>query len=331
MFLLLTVQLFDKTVGSYKGFIPYLLFIAIPLIEDYSSTGWLFADAAPYLPFTYLNSSPYIGYIGFFTTTGRAIQSATSTELGLAVLITCSLGACATAALFLAIKAKMDKSHLKAAIGHRAIALSHARIGYGKHTILDNVSFKLNLGDVAVLEAPNGSGKTTLLKALAGDARVIQSGIISVHHFQRTDSRQLLLSAFFAPSDDAILHGHLTPRQHLDMAKKLWRSKADVQNIIDRFHINSFSDKPTRKLSQGMCQQLTCAIACCTNASVTLLDEPTSHLDEHNLNLMVEQFVRMKEDGRCLILSLHQKGPIEKVADYYITIQNHTAILHAAK
>ena len=58
------------------------------------------------------------------------------------------------------------------------INVKNITVTYGKHKVIDNLSFSLEEGDFLCIVGPNGSGKSTLLKAILGEAKIHSGNII---------------------------------------------------------------------------------------------------------------------------------------------------------
>jgi len=159
--------------------------------------------------------------------------------------------------------------------------------------VLNNVSFKLTRGEVAVVVGPNASGKTTLLKCVAGllepDSGTIIIGgevvfekppgvakpVVNKQPYER--------SVGYSPPEP-LLFPHLTVRENLELPlrKRGW-SRSDiakrVEEVLEATGLRAYADMRPHKLSSGLLQKASIARALVYEPSIILLDEPFSSID----------------------------------------------------
>lgn len=186
-------------------------------------------------------------------------------------------------------------------------------------TAVDGISFKARPGEVFGLLGPNGAGKTTTMRMLAtlikpdkgdahyGDISVVRSpeDVRSKLAFLTTDlqldkrSTANIMFDFFAD-----LH-------RLDKQEAAKRKT----ELFDSFNIGGYADQKIAKLSQGQRQKVSIAISVLHDPEYIIFDEPTNGLDIIAARDVRDFILRMKEAGKCVIISTHLFDLVEKICD----------------
>lgn len=177
------------------------------------------------------------------------------------------------------------------------------------------------------LVAPNGYGKTTLLKAMADIKAARVSGSITVDSLPANQVARRRARVFYAPGEGTLLYPGMTVGEHLDMAKKLWRSARSVEDVSRLCRVDGFLNKRVRACSQGMRQQLTLAIAYMTGARYLLLDEPMNALDPTNVQLNSDIMRSLARRGTGIIMSSHILDNVDQLSDKILFVKDAGLVL----
>jgi ABC-type Fe3+/spermidine/putrescine transport system ATPase subunit len=203
-----------------------------------------------------------------------------------------------------------------------ALTLTDVTKRFGAHLALDNVSFGIAAGKVAVIVGPSGCGKTTLLRVIAGlelpdTGDVVLSGnTVSTAGRLVVPPHQRRLGFVF---QDLALWPHLTVGENLDFvlgsahvsATERARRTRDALALV---RIEQYSARYPHQLSGGEQQRVALARAIVGEPRVLLLDEPLSSLDpglrvelraelarlQHTLNLTMVYVTHDREDASAL-------------------------------
>ncbi len=164
---------------------------------------------------------------------------------------------------------------------------------YNKFKAVNNVSFDVNEGEIAVLLGPNGAGKSTSIKAIAGLLKF--QGEISICG---KDNKSLGAKSKFAYVPEVpALYDLLTVYEHVEYmanAYKIEDYKDKAEHMLKRFDLWDKKDKLGSELSKGMQQKVSICAALITNPKVILFDEPMIGLDPKAIKELKKSFFRIK-------------------------------------
>jgi len=182
--------------------------------------------------------------------------------------------------------------------------------------VLNNVSFKLTRGEVAVVVGPNASGKTTLLKCIAGLLEP-DSGTIIINGeviFEKppgaakpvVNKQPYERSVGYSPPEP-LLFPHLTVRENLELPlKKRGWSRSDiakrVAEVLEVTGLKDYADSKPHKLSTGLLQKASIARALVYEPAVLLLDEPFSAIDPASRPVLRSELRELFEKFKTTVL-----------------------------
>ncbi|MBS4218870.1 ATP-binding cassette domain-containing protein [Bacillus sp. FJAT-49711] len=161
--------------------------------------------------------------------------------------------------------------------------------GYPGFTVLNDVSFSVESGELFGILGPNGSGKTTLLKMISGLLSPDQGEIfINAKPLQNYSAKELAKITAVLPQVSSEVFAY-TVRETVSLGRyahqRGWLSRNDEvdEKIIDEAMaltgVGVFQDKLLHELSGGERQRVFLAQALAQQPKILLLDEPTNHLD----------------------------------------------------
>lgn len=194
----------------------------------------------------------------------------------------------------------------------------------GRHSILQNISFEMQQGEILGLLGPNGSGKTTLLKCIVGLLKPTK-GTISIKgvdvqkHFERA------IRHIGAIVENPELYDYLSGYDNL---VHFWRMSPDVpeerlDEVIELLDMEEYIENKVFTYSLGMRQRLGLAQAILHRPSILLLDEPTNGLDPAGIKDLREHLRNLaQQDGVSIIISSHILAEIEQICDHVVMIDD---------
>ena len=190
---------------------------------------------------------------------------------------------------------------------------------YGNFIAVDNLSLKINSGEVFGILGPNGSGKTTTLGMLLG---VINETSGSYAWFGQPDfenCRKQIGSILEHP----IFYPELSAYRNLEIAsmiKGCGKERIDV--VLERVGLLERKTCNFNTFSLGMKQRLALASALLSNPDILVLDEPTNGLDPEGINYMRELILSIAAEGKTIIISSHLLDEIQKMCSHVAILKN---------
>ncbi|MCL2199405.1 MAG: ATP-binding cassette domain-containing protein [Defluviitaleaceae bacterium] len=186
-------------------------------------------------------------------------------------------------------------------------------------TAVDNVSFKSYEGEVFGLLGPNGAGKTTIMRMIATLINPISGDAIVDGFSIKKDPREVRRRIGFL-TNELKLDDFFTPNYLFEYFADLHGlSKSTMavrkEELFATFGINDFAEVKVANLSQGMRQKASLAISIVHNPNIIIFDEPTNGLDVITSKVVVDFLVRLKKEGKNIILSTHIFGLLENLCD----------------
>ena len=188
------------------------------------------------------------------------------------------------------------------------IEVQHITKRYGRVTAVDDVSFKVERGEILGFLGPNGAGKTTTMRILTGympptDGRAVVAG-----YDVFTDATEAKRRTGYLPETPP-LYPDMTVREYLDFVAKIKGvagadRKSRVSSVMERTHVSDMADRHCAKLSKGYRQRVGLAQALIHNPDVLILDEPTAGLDPKQI-IETRDLIRGLAGDHTIVLSTH--------------------------
>ena len=179
---------------------------------------------------------------------------------------------------------------------------------YKKKTVVDNLSFQVNSGEVFALLGSNGAGKTTTIKMILGLVKKDSGTVTMQEHIQIGYSPDTPYFPYF-----------LTGRETLEYYATIGHTEKSGRDkeITSLLKLVGLQDDKTkvRSYSKGMLQRLSVAQALLGDPDFLFLDEPTAGLDALGRIEMIRLIGKLKESGKTIILNSHILSDIEQVCN----------------
>ncbi|QIZ10012.1 ABC transporter ATP-binding protein [Priestia megaterium] len=191
-------------------------------------------------------------------------------------------------------------------------------------TIIDNISFQVNKGEVFGFLGPNGAGKTTTIRMIVG-LMGITSGDISVGGSSIKSDFEDAVRHIGAIVENPEMYKFLTGYQNLvhyaRMAKGI--SKEKIAETVELVGLTDRINDKVKTYSLGMRQRLGLAQCLLHDPQVLILDEPTNGLDPAGIR-EIRDYVRLlaREKNLAVIVSSHLLSEMEMMCDRIGIIQN---------
>lgn len=195
------------------------------------------------------------------------------------------------------------------------IKVKDLSFSYGKHKVIDDISFSINKGQITTIMGANGCGKSTLFSLLTKNLKEDKGVIkledkdinkISLQHFAQKVSivHQYNTCADDITVEQLVSYGRIPHKKimggYTEQDYKLIEWAMAVTNLTE------YKDKEVGKLSGGQRQRVWIAMALAQNTKVLFLDEPTTYLDiKYQLEILNLVKLLNEEYGITIIMILH--------------------------
>lgn len=210
----------------------------------------------------------------------------------------------------------------------QATGLSKA---YGKHVVLQDVSFSLREGEILGVAGENGAGKSTLLSMLATIAKPTRGSILFEGKDIRTGKRRYRSLLGYVPQEVALFE-ELSGRDNLMFFGKSYHlSRAELTGRIKEIcAVTEFPEadlkRPVSQYSGGMKRKINIGAALLHRPKLLLLDEPVANLDEKTEEQVLTTLKRLAEQGTAIVYVGHQLSKMEQFCDSIGFIRNGTMV-----
>jgi len=192
---------------------------------------------------------------------------------------------------------------------------------YGRLEALVDLDLTIREGECVALIGANGSGKSTAVRMMAGLLEPTAGAVHVCGWDPHTEPEaELARGAIAVVPDNPLLYEDLTVRRHLELVA-LAHGVADdglderIDALLERLGLSARSDFLPAELSRGMRQKAQLACALIRPARLLVLDEPVVGLDPPSQRLLHEILVEAKRAGTAVLMTTHQLGFADGLAD----------------
>ncbi|PDY46252.1 ABC transporter ATP-binding protein [Bacillus pseudomycoides] len=196
----------------------------------------------------------------------------------------------------------------------------------GKKTLVENISFDVNQGEVFGFLGPNGAGKTTTIRMLVGLIKATE-GTISIGGYNIKENFREAMRQIGSIVENPELYTYLTGWENLKQFARMLGGISDerILEIAKMVHLNERIHDKVKTYSLGMKQRLGIAQALLGNPKLLILDEPTNGLDPAGIREMREFIHKLvKEENMSVFISSHLLSEVQMICD-------RVAIIHKGK
>lgn len=194
---------------------------------------------------------------------------------------------------------------------------------YGRHTVVDDLSFSCQPGEVLGFLGPNGAGKSTTMKMLTGFVTPSAGTAEVCGHDIATDGLAARQKIGYLP-EGAPCYAEMTPGTFLDFIADIRGlegnlRKTRLDEVTERLHLGPVLDQSIDTLSKGFKRRVGLAQAILHDPQVLILDEPTDGLDP-NQKHEVREIIRSMSAEKLIVISTHILEEVEAVCSRAIII-----------
>lgn len=202
---------------------------------------------------------------------------------------------------------------------------------FSQHLALNKVSIRVPEGAVFGLLGPNGAGKTTLIRIIT--------------RITAPDSGEVLLNGSPLIREDIYKIGYLPEERglykkmkvgeqamYLARLKGMSRDQAhqEIVKWFNKFEIMGWYNRKVEELSKGMQQKVQFISTIIHNPDLLIFDEPFSGFDPVNAELIKQEMLKLKAEGKTIILSTHNMESVEALCDEIALINKSEVVLQGS-
>ena len=208
---------------------------------------------------------------------------------------------------------------------------------YSSKIAVDDISFKMNSGDILGLLGPNGAGKTTLFYMIAGLLKKDSGSIIldSEDVSDKDISERSNLGLSYLPQEASIFR-KLTVKENiltaLEQRKDLNNESKfqELNNLLEEFNLNEFSETLGIRLSGGERRRTEIARSLGSKPKFILLDEPFAGIDPIAVTDLKQTINKLKSKNIGVLISDHNVRDTMQICDQ-VLIMNQGKLLAEGK
>ena len=210
------------------------------------------------------------------------------------------------------------------------IEFENVTLAYGNRIILDNISFKINEGQIFGMLGPNGVGKSTIFNLITGlinprhgKIKINGEDVSNYPIYMRTKKFQVgyvpQYGGFF---NDLTLHDNLKAISEIVIEDKNLRQER-IDYLLSKFELENIKNIKAKFLSGGQKKKLVISLSLLSNPKVLLLDECFAALDVLTIKMLQEIIVNLQQESQITIcICDHQARDLLACVDIAMILSN---------
>ncbi len=184
---------------------------------------------------------------------------------------------------------------------------------------VDEVSFRVEKGEIFGFLGPNGAGKTTTTRIITGVIKP-NSGTATIEGVDVVQNPTAAKEKIGIAPEEANAYLDLTARGNMNLAGEIYgvpggELRGKVDELLDTFGLLDRADSKVKGFSKGMKQRLILAMALINDPGILFLDEPTAGLDVESQRLIKDQVKELNEEGKTIFLKTHDIAKADRLCD----------------
>jgi len=226
-------------------------------------------------------------------------------------------------------------------MAHNELILTNMTKRFGGLTAVDDLSMKVEDGQIYGIIGPNGAGKTTVFNCITGiykseegsvnwrgeeirgltPYQIVDRGIVrtfqTIRLFSQMSVAENIMSGRHIKSMQSWWHGIIpTPGKKKDELEN-WHK---VEEQLDFFKLSEFAATPVGSLPYGIQRRVEMARAMAVDPTLLILDEPAAGLNDKETLELLETFFKIRDKGVTVLLIEHDMDMVMEVTDYLTVI-----------
>ncbi|MEG0409017.1 MAG: ATP-binding cassette domain-containing protein [Bacilli bacterium] len=207
-----------------------------------------------------------------------------------------------------------------------AIELKEIEKKYDNKIIFENLNMKFEKGKLTVVYGKSGCGKTTLLNIVGllektTKGRILYDGVVidSKKKIEKILRERVgfVLQNFGLIDNFTVFENFMI----INRVKKMKNNRIEIDNILKKLNLENCIDQKVYELSGGEQQRISIAKLMLKNPDIILADEPTASLDAENKIIILNEFKKLLNEGKTIIVVSHDAEIID-LADIKINLMD---------
>src|SRR6202051_5148135 len=209
------------------------------------------------------------------------------------------------------------------------IEVQHLTKQYGRFTAVDDVSFRVDKGEILGFLGPNGAGKTTTMRILTGYMPATEGKAIVAGFDVFDQPIEAKRRTGYLPETPP-LYPDMTVVEYLRFVAKIKgvppaEQTGRVRAVMERTRIDDMANRLCAKLSKGYRQRVGLAQAIIHNPDVLILDEPTAGLDPKQI-IETRELIKELAGNHTIILSTHILPEVSQTCQRVVIINKRKVV-----
>lgn len=205
------------------------------------------------------------------------------------------------------------------------IELKNVTKKYSSFKALDDISFKIEEGEIVGFLGPNGAGKSTTMSIITGYIEPTKGKVIVNGYDISQKAKQAKKQIGYMP-ENVPLYSELTVKEFISYMADLKlvkrkEKKAEIERVLKQTGLTEVKAKLIRNLSRGYKQRVSLAGALVGNPPILILDEPTVGLDPKQVT-EIRNLIKSLKEKHTILISSHILSEINQMCNKIIIINN---------
>ena len=210
------------------------------------------------------------------------------------------------------------------------LSVKHLKKSFGKNTVLKDISFEVNAGDIIAIVGPSGSGKSTLLRCLnmietPSGGKIVFEGINLV---DKNTNLPLIREKIGMVFQQFNLFNHLSVLDNLMLAPVKLKvmgegsAKRKAMMLLDEIDLKDKALSYPSSLSGGQKQRVAIIRTLMMDPDIILFDEPTSALDPEMVGDVLDLIKKVANENKTMIIVSHEMNFVKSIANRILFLEN---------
>ncbi len=198
---------------------------------------------------------------------------------------------------------------------------------YGEQKAVNNISFKVNKGEIVGFLGPNGAGKSTTMKMITGYLQPSDGDALVCDVNVKADPLHTKQKIGYLPESNSLYY-EMYVKEYLEFiaeVHKVENKKEKIAQVIQQVGLTPEAHKKIGQLSKGYKQRVGLAAALIHDPEVLILDEPTSGLDPNQI-VEIRNVIKELGKNKTVLFSSHIMQEVQAICDRVIIINKGTIV-----